>query len=106
VQKLVYAWVTINCGSTSAFTGSGMTVSRPLTAAFGATGVFGVTQLIDASAGAQYYGPVRDTGTTSVGADLFTAGGTYVQLAITGVGVPFVIASGDQIALNYVYEVA
>jgi hypothetical protein len=105
VQKLVYVFVLINCGSTSAFTGTQMSVTKPITSA-GEEGVQGTVSFFDASTGSLIFGPIRYASTTTVVNDLYNAASTYLTIGFTNASTPFTLAAGDVIGMNYVYEAA
>jgi len=108
VQKLVYVSVNITCGTTSAFTGSKMQISKPVTSVASSAGNLtqGLSNFSDASTGAFVFGAVRYSTTTAQSVDLYNSAGTYVELAFTNVTVPFTLATGDVIGISYVYEAA
>ena len=105
VQKLVYVFVLIACGSTSAFTGTQMSVTKPITSA-AQDGVQGTVFYFDASTGSQVFGPIRYASTTAVVNDLYNAASTYLTIGFTNATTPWALAAGDVIAMNYVYEAA
>jgi hypothetical protein len=108
VQKLVYVSVNITCGTTSAFTGSRMEISKPVTSVSSSAGALtqGWSNFSDASTGDLVFGPVRYASTTVQSVDLYNTAGTYAALAFTNVTVPFTLATGDVIGISYVYEAA
>ena len=107
VQKMVYVQVIINCGSTTAATGLGPTVSLPVTAqAANANMVFGTVWWFDTSAGLQIYGSLRGATTTSVTFNTYNAGTAYLGITYAQAGVPFVITTGDSISMSFAYEAA
>jgi hypothetical protein len=105
VQKLIYVFVLISCGSTSAFTGTQMSVTKPITGT-AQDGVQGTVFYFDASTGTQVFGPIRYASTTTVVNDLYNAASTYLTIGFTNASTPFTLAASDVIAMNYVYEAA
>jgi hypothetical protein len=104
VQKLVYVRGRISCGSTTAFTGV-MKLTLPVNTAVTVDNTpLGVVWFFDASAGLQVYGPVSTVTNNRVMMNAYSAGGTYVGITYTGVGIPFTIASGDTIEITFTYE--
>lgn len=105
VQKLIYVYVSIVCGSTTAFTGTQMQISRPITSAT-ADGVQGTVQFFDASPGGLVFGPIRHVSNSTVSLDLYNAASTNLTIGYTSAASPFTLAASDSITLNYVYEAA
>jgi hypothetical protein len=106
VQNLICVSTRIACGSTSAFTGTGMTISKPITGSTNNTGVLGTVLFVDSSTGQIFFGPVQNTSTTSVNLNLFLTSTTYAEVAFTTASIPMTLAANDVISLNYVYEAA
>lgn len=105
-QKFVFVRGRISCGSTTAFTGV-LKLTLPFNTAVNIDNTpLGVVWFFDVSVGLQVYGPVSTVTNNRVMLNAYSAGGTYVGIAYTGVGVPFTIASGDVMEITFSYEAA
>jgi hypothetical protein len=107
-NKLIFAYFVITCGTTSAFTGTQMQISLPITANTSSTlSILGGANIYDASSGAQYLGVIQYVGSaTSVAVQLFGTASTYGSIAYTNATTPITLATGDLIVGNLVYEAA
>ena len=106
VQNLIYVATRITCGSTSAFTGTQMRISKPITGSTNNVGVLGTAVYFDSSSGKQFFGPIQNNSTTDVQLNLFLTSTTYAEIAFTTASIPMTLAVNDQISINYVYEAA
>jgi hypothetical protein len=107
IGKTVFVKGTFTFGSTTSITGTGPTMSLPVTNFAASPNVLGHSNMTDLSAGQIYAGQVRPSGTTAVEFRYFQVSGTLITASsqITSTG-PMTWTTSDSINVNFYYEVA
>jgi len=107
-NKLIFAYFAITCGTTSAFTGTQMQISLPITATTPPNlSILGGVNIFDSSSGIQYLGAIQSVSSaTSVAVQLLGTASTYGTIGYTNATTPITLATGDLIVGNFVYEAA
>ena len=107
-NELIFAYFAITCGTTSAFTGTQMQISLPITATTSPNlSILGGVDMFDSSSGSQFVGLIQSVSSaTSVAVQLLNTASTFATIGYTNASTPMTLATGDLILGNFIYEAA